>query len=153
MRRILLLCFIAVLAASPLSADLPRAVIAAFKGQIVITRGDLPEGRNDKDTIAKIKKEQVKELLGTAAGEDVVHWVFRYAAFLNQTGSSNLRLVFSLGGRRIADKHLAGIDPKASVLSGEISISEDEGIQRGKLYTLQLIGGKKVLAETKLMMK
>ncbi len=153
MRRILLFSVLAFLSAYPLSADLSRAVIAAFKGQIVITRNELPEGRNDKDTIAKIKAARVKEIAGSLDASNVTYWTFQYAAFLGRTGSSNLRLVFSHAGKTKADKHLSGVDPKAPVLTGEISINEDEGIERGKLYTLQLIGGKKVVAETKLMMK
>ena len=39
-----------------------KPVIAAFKGQLVVSKDELPTGKNDKDTIAKIKKEQLKEL-------------------------------------------------------------------------------------------
>src|SRR4029079_18128954 len=54
------------------SADMSRNVIAAFHGELVITKGELPEGKNDKDTIAKIKAERLKELTGEAR-EDVVY--------------------------------------------------------------------------------
>ena len=47
----------AVLAGGIASADMSKAVIGAFKGQLVVSKGDLPEGKNDKDTIAKIKAE------------------------------------------------------------------------------------------------
>ncbi|TMQ07978.1 MAG: hypothetical protein E6J91_34315 [Deltaproteobacteria bacterium] len=48
------------------SADLSRSVIAAFRGDLVITKGDLPEGKSEKDTIARIKTERLKELSGEA---------------------------------------------------------------------------------------
>ena len=45
-------------------ADLSRGVIAAYRGQIVITKEDLPEGKTDKDTITKINAARVKSLDG-----------------------------------------------------------------------------------------
>src|SRR4051794_35579356 len=51
------------------SADVSRSVMAAFKGELVITKGDLPEGKNDKETIAKIKGERLKELTGEAKND------------------------------------------------------------------------------------
>src|SRR3977135_788021 len=44
------------------SADMSRNVITAFGGELVIRKSDLPEGKNDKDTIAKIKSERLKDL-------------------------------------------------------------------------------------------
>ena len=41
----------------PSFADLSKTVISAFKGQLVISKGELPSGKNDKDTISKIKKQ------------------------------------------------------------------------------------------------
>src|SRR5438105_1676665 len=99
------------------SADVSRAVIAAFKGQLVVSKDELPTGKNDKDTIAKIKKEQLKELTGQA-GEDNVTWNFHYTAFLTKTGAKNLKLEFMKGKQLAADKQLDGIDPKSGVLSG-----------------------------------
>src|SRR6185295_8507811 len=55
------------------SADMSRNVLAAFKGELVITKGELPEGKSDKDTIAKIKGERLKELTGEAKN-DVTGW-------------------------------------------------------------------------------
>src|SRR5262245_481683 len=36
------------------SADLSKTIITAFKGELVITKGELPEGKSEKDTIARI---------------------------------------------------------------------------------------------------
>src|ERR1043165_4934071 len=77
----------------PALADMSRPVIAAFKGQVVVSKDELPTGKNDKDTIAKIKKEQLKELTGTP-GEDNTTWNFHYTAFLTKTGAKNLKMEF-----------------------------------------------------------
>jgi hypothetical protein len=134
-------------------ADMTKGVISAFKGQLVISKGELPVGKNDKDTIAKIKKEQLKEITGTAQ-EDVTSWYFSYTAFLTKTGSKNLKMEFLKGGKLAADKQLDGIDPKSGVLTGEISINEDEGLAKGNKYEIHFVtSGGTVVAKTTLMMK
>lgn len=146
---------IAVVAATsaPVYADLSKTVTGAFKGQLVISKGDLPTGKNDKDTIARIKKEQLKEIAGTPKG-DVTAWTFHYTAFLSKTGSKNLKLQFLKGGNLSADQQLDGIDPKSNILSGDISIDEDEGLAKGSTYTVQLVtGSNAVVAKTTLIMK
>ena len=143
-----------VIGAGTASADLTKNVISAFKGELIISKGDLPEGKNDKDTIQKIKAERLKELTGEAH-EDVVSWHFHYTAFLNKAGASQLTLEFYNPDKKfVADNRLDNIDPKSSVLTGDISISEDEGLAKGKMYTLKLVAGKDtVVASTTLMMK
>ena len=131
---------VAVVAASsaPVFADYSKSVTSAFKGQVVISKGDLPVGKNDKDTIAKIKKEQLKEVTGTA-NEDVTGWYFHYTAFLSKTGNKALKMEFIKGGKLGADKQLDGVDPKSAALTGDISINEDEGLAKGKTYTIKLV--------------
>jgi hypothetical protein len=142
-----------VAASQPTFADMSKTVISAFKGQLVITKGELPVGKNDKETIAKIKKEQLKEITGEA-NDDVTSWYFSYSAFLNKTGSTKLKMEFLKGGKLAADKQLDGIDPKSGVLTGEISINEDEGLAKGNTYQIQLVnGGGAVVAKTTLTMK
>jgi hypothetical protein len=137
------------------SADLSRNVIAAFRGELVITKGELPEGKNDKDTIAKIKAERLKELTGEAR-EDVVSWHFHYTAFLSKTGASHLKMEFYTNDKKqkfVADNRLDGVDPKLTVLSGDISINEDEGLSKGKPYLIKLVNDKDVVvASTPLVM-
>jgi hypothetical protein len=134
-------------------ADMSRGVISAFKGQLVISKGELPVGKNDKDTIAKIKKEQLKEVTGQAS-DDVTSWYFSYTAFLTKTGAKNLKMEFLKGGKLAADKQLDGIDPKSGVLTGEITINEDEGLAKGNTYQIQLVNGSgAVVAKTTLVMK
>lgn len=133
-------------------ADVSKPVISAFKGQLVVTSEDLPTGKNDKDTIAKIKKVQLKEITGTAS-DDVTSWNFHYTAFLTKTGAKNLKMEFLKGDKLAADKQLDGIDPKSAVLSGDITINEDEGLAKGNTYTIRLMSGSSVVAKTSLLMK
>jgi hypothetical protein len=145
---------VAFIAAAPNSvwADMSRPVISAFKGQLVVSSDELPTGKNDKDTIAKIKKAQVKELTGTAS-EDVTSWTFHYTSFLSKGGTNHLKMEFMKGDKLSADKQLDGIDPKSTVLSGDISINEDEGLAKGNTYQIRLVSGSTVVAKTSLIMK
>jgi hypothetical protein len=139
--------------ASPASADLSRGVISTFRGQLVISKDELPEGKNDKDTVTKIKAATLKELDGTAQG-DVTYWHFHYTAFLTKTGNAKLTLEFMKDGKLSANQQLDGIDAKSSVLTGDISINEDEGLSKGKTYTVQLItSGNAVVSKATLTMK
>ena len=143
-----------VAAASTASADMTRGVISSFRGQLVISAGELPEGKNDADTVKKIKAAQLKELTGTT-NEDVTYWHFHYTAFLNKTGATTLKLEFMKEGNKLsADQRLDGVDPKSSVLTGDISINEDEGLAKGKTYTVQLVtANDSVVAKATLTMK
>jgi hypothetical protein len=133
-------------------ADVSKPVISAFKGQLVISNQELPTGKNDKDTIAKIKKAQLKEITG-APNEDVTSWNFHYTAFLTKTGAKNLKMEFLKGDKLAADKQLDGIDPKSSVLTGDITINEDEGLAKGNTYQIRLMSGSSVVSKTSLIMK
>ncbi len=146
---------VAVVAATsaPVFADFSKSVTGSFKGQIVISKDELPVGKNDKDTVAKIKKAQLKELTGAPTGEDVQGWNFHYTAFLSKAGAKTLKMEFLNGDKLAADKQLDGIDPKSTVLSGDISINEDEGLAKGKTYSIRLMAGSSVVAKTTLIMK
>ena len=138
--------------ARPVFADVSRTVISAFRGQLVITKDELPDGKNDKDTIAKIKAAQLKSVTGEARG-DVTGWNFHYTAFLKKSGATHLKLNFLSGDKLSADKQLDGVDPKSTVITGDISIDEDEGLAKGKTYTVNLLNGNTVVAKTTLTMK
>jgi len=149
---------LAVMAGSAASAqaDVSKGVISAFRGQIVVTKDELPAGKNDKDSITKIKGARLTELTGTAQ-EDVTYWQFHYTAFLTKTGASALKLEFYTNDKAkkyVADKQLDGVDPKSAVLTGDISINEDEGLAKGKSYIVKLIAGSNsAVATTTLTMK
>jgi len=138
--------------AQPVFADVTRGVISAFRGQFVVTKDDLPEGKNDRDTISKIKAAQLKSVEGTAKG-DVQAWTFHYTAFLTKTGANHLKVEFLNGNKLAADQQLDGVDPKSVVLTGDINIDEDEGLAKGKTYSVQVLNGSSVVAKTSLTMK
>jgi hypothetical protein len=131
-----------------------RNVIAAFRGQLVISKAELSEGKNDKETIAKIKAEKLSELTGSPHN-DVQQWNFFYTAFITKGGNSSLKMEFWRDGKTYAaDKRLDGIDPKSAVLTGSITIDEDEGLTKGKSYLIKFVGpGDSVVASTTLVMK
>jgi hypothetical protein len=138
------------------SADLSKTVLTAFKGELVITKGELPEGKTEKDTIAKIKAERLKELTGEARG-DVTYWHFHYTAFLSKPGATQLKMEFWTNDKDkkfVADNRLEGVDPKITVLSGDISINEDDGLLKSRPYIIKLVNDKDVVvASTPMMMK
>lgn len=137
-------------------AEVSANVIKAFKGELVITKGELPEGKSEKDTISKIKSDRLKELTGEERDE-VTHWHFRYTAFLSKTGATRLKMEFYTNDKDkkfVADNRLDGVDPKSAVLSGEISINEDEGLVKGRPYLIKLVNEKDaVVAQAHLVMK
>lgn len=139
---------------APADAEISKTVIASFRGQLVISKDELPEGKNDKETIAKIKAAKLTELTGEVSN-DVTVWSFHYAAFLNRTGATALKLEFWRDGKQYAaDKRLENVDPKGSLLTGEITIDEDENITKGKSYVIKLVAGADtVVASTTLLMK
>lgn len=154
-RNLMSIVVVALLAGGIASADISsRGVIAAFKGQLVVSKSELSEGKNDKDTIAKIKAEKLSELKGEEHN-DVMQWNFYYTAFLTKTGNASLKMEFYRDGKQYAaDKRLDGIDPKSAVLTGQITIDEDEGLAKGKSYVIKLVGpGDSVVASTTLTMK
>jgi hypothetical protein len=139
-------------AVRPADADLSRKVIAAFKGQLLVTEGRLEPGGTDKDTIAAFKKGALTTLKGAQNGNDVQEWTFMYTAFLKSGAPPRLKLEFyNADGDYVADQTLTDVDPKMTVLEGDITINEDDGLAKGKKYTLKLTGtvkGKDVIFAT-----
>ncbi|MCA9678035.1 MAG: hypothetical protein H6709_17915 [Kofleriaceae bacterium] len=132
-------------------ADVSPKVIKALKGQIIVSKEPVESGASDKDTIAEFKKAKLSEIKGEPNADDVVAWHFHYTAFLKGKSSPNLALEFHKGKKYVADQRLTGVDPKLTVLEGDISITEDDGPSRGTEYTLKLVGksnGKDVVLAT-----
>ena len=103
---------------------------------------------------AAIKTERLKELSGEAR-DDVTYWHFHYTAFLTKTGATQLKMEFYTSDKKfVANMGLDGVDPKTPVLSGEISINEDDGLSKGKPYIIKLVTDRDVVvASTPLVMK
>jgi hypothetical protein len=153
-RRLMTPAVVLALLAPAASAEVTKPGISPFRGKLVVTKGDLPEGKTDRDTIKKIRADEVKELVGETRDE-VTYWTFHYTAFLSRTGATALKMEFLRDGKQYsADKRLDGVDPKISVITGEIAISEDDGLAKGKSYVIKLVNSKdQVVAQTKLLMK
>lgn len=141
--------------AAPAQADMSKKVIAAFKGKIIVSNAPLESQGDDKATIAKIKKDTLTTVVGAPGGDDVHAWTFVYTAFMAKaSGVTTLTLEFYDGTKYVADQKLTGVDPKMTVLEGEVSITEDDGLTKGKKYTLKLVKGENtVLASTTIEMK
>jgi hypothetical protein len=134
---VLLLTLIASTAAAKLSDE----VVAAFRGKIVLSRGALPAGSDDKETISKIKAAQLTELVGKPTDEGQ-SWTFHYTAFLKKTGNVALKLQFVSAeqDRRLAVETPISIpDVDSPVLSGDLTLGESRGLERGKAYQLKLV--------------
>ena len=157
----LLLVTVALLAAPTAAfADMSKKVITTFKGQIIVTDGEAPTSGDDKETIAAIKKAQLTSVTGEKNAEDVTVWHFHYTAFLSKAGPTSLKMVFYTDDkekRYAADQRLDGVDPKSPVFSGDVSITEDDGLNKGRSYIIKMVatvGGKDTtLAQTTLKMK
>ena len=151
---LLVLAWLAVGAAA--QAKLSDAVIAAFRGKIVLSRAAVAPGPSDKETIAKLKAAQLTELAGTPT-DDGQSWTFHYTAFLKKTGNGGLRLQFVSGeaDRRFATETPIPItDEESDVLTGELTIGESRGLVRGKAYLLKLVNDKgDVVAKTSAIFK
>ena len=132
-------------------ADLGPKVIKAFKGQIIVSAEPVDTGSSDKEAIANYKAAKLSKIEGTPNADDVTAWQFHYTAFLKKKGFTDLSLEFHVNGKYVADRRLTGVDPKLTVLQGDIQITEDDGPAKGKKYTLKLVGqskGKDVVVAT-----
>jgi hypothetical protein len=142
--------------AAATTTTFPDAVVAAFRGKIVLSRGPLPKGASDKDTIAKIKAAQVAELTGTP-GDEGQSWTFHYAVFPKKTGNVALKLQFVSGetdGRLAAETSLPILDVDSPALQGSLTIGEGRGLTRGKAYQLRVVNDKgEVVAKTSAILK
>jgi hypothetical protein len=153
-RAALLVALVA--ASAPAQAALSDAVIAAFRGKVVLSRAAVAAGPTDKDTIAKLKAAQLTEIVGTPT-DDGQSWTFHYTAFLKKAGNVALKLQFVSGeqDRRFATETAIPIpDVDSPVLSGELTVGESRGLSRGKAYQLKLVNDKgEVLAKTSAIFK
>src|SRR4051794_28026024 len=94
------------------AADRSRNGIAAFNGELGISKGELPAAKKAKDPIAKIKAARLKEVSGEAKN-DVPAWLFHYKAFLSKTGANELTLEFWTPDKKLAaNKRITRINPK-----------------------------------------
>ena len=130
---------------APANADISANVLKAFKGQIIVSQGPLLDADSDKATIAAYKAQQLKVVTGAENDDDVTAWHFHYTAFLKKKGFTTLTLQFHAGDAYLADQQLNGVDRSATVIEGDISLSEDDGLKKNKDYTLKLVSDTDVV--------
>ena len=137
-------------------AQLSDVVVAAFRGKIVLTRAAVTPGASDKETVAKLRAAQLAEIAG-ASTDDGELWRFHYTAFLKKAGNVALKVRFISGEqdrRAVTETAIPIPDVDSAVLSGDLSISERQGLERGKAYVLQLVNDKgEIVAKTSAIFK
>ena len=155
------LAVLVLLVTSTVQADVSKNVEKAFRGKILITEEPLPPpGETDAKTIEAYKKAQAKAI-ESVAGDGSNEWTFLFTAFLSKPPKvDSVSMDFFTADKAklyVANKRFTGIDGKSTVLSSKVSISEDDGLVKGKTYVIKLtasIKGKDVsFAETKIVMK
>jgi len=138
-------------AAAAAAPDLSDAVVAALRGKIILSRAAVAPGASDKETLAKLKAAQLTEVVGLPTDEGQA-WRFHYTAFLEKTGNLGLKLRYVSGEqdrRQAAESAVPIPDVESAVLTGELSVSESQGLVRGKVYALQLVNDKgEIVAKT-----
>jgi hypothetical protein len=136
--------------------DVSENVLAAFRGKLVLSKDAVATSGGDKEVIARLKAAQLRELVGTN-GEEGASWRFHFTAFPKKLGESTFKVQFISGEndhRFAADTTLTGLDTASPVLSGDVSISESQGLARGKAYLVQLVTEKgEVVAKTSAIFK
>lgn len=139
--------------------DVSKGVQAALEGKILITSGGLPvPGDDDAVTIKALKKAATSHLEHERIG-GVATWRFSFMAFMDKKpGVKQVALDFYRddGSRAfVAQERLIGINPRLTLLQGDVEMTEDDGLSIGKSYIVRLVarvrGKDVVLAKTKLM--
>jgi hypothetical protein len=150
------LAVVFVLIATVAQAHLPEAVVAAFRGKIVLTRAAVAPGASDKETIAKLRAAQLAEIVGTSTDDGQV-WRFHYTAFLKKAGNVALKVRYISGEqdrRTVTETAIPIPDVDSAVLTGDLAITERQGLERGKAYVLQLVNDKgEIVAKTSAILK
>lgn len=127
-------------------ADTSKGVQKAFRGDILITPDALPdtEGMSDSEAIKELKRASLKKVKGTP-GDDVKAWTFYYTAFLKKpAGVKDVRLDFHKTDKEktyAANQRLV-IDPSLTIITGRLTIDENEGPNPGTTYDVILRGKK-----------
>jgi hypothetical protein len=144
-------------AGSIASAELAKRVQSELKGKILVHRDPLPASPGDDDqTLAEYKKYVAPQTLEAMEVDGAKVWAFHYLAVLKTLSpSSQLAFDFYQGKELAARKVMLGWNQKLTVLRGQISISEDDGLKAGTTYDVRLVALRKndndlVLAKTKL---
>jgi hypothetical protein len=144
-------------------ADVSKNVQKAMRGKLIITADDLElpaDEAEDSEVLATLKKASLSRLKHENV-DGVATWSFSFIAFMKANpGATQVSLDFYKTDRKktyVANKRLAGIDPKLPLLRGHIDITEDDGVNAATPYLVRLTvsvkGKDRILAETKLTLE
>ena len=152
---------VALMTSAALADGIGKNVKKRLAGQVLITSKALPTGLDDNNaTVKKYQSMVVKEVKHEMV-QGIPTWSFHYTAFLKTAPkTSNLAFDFYTTDKKplyVADKRFTGVDPNLTILSGVLTINEDDNVNKGRTYTIKLTGkvkGKeKVFATTTLTFK
>lgn len=138
-------------------ADVAEQVQKNLAGEIVITSRPLSEIHlNSKTPTASLEKARVTEL-DHEEKDGVATWSFYFTAFLKKApGMTMLSMDFYTDDKArmyVANKRF-GVNPSVQAVSGQITITEDDGLAPDRRYLVQLTGKHRgrdvVLAQTTL---
>lgn len=137
--------FIATCAGSVASAGVPRTVQKAFNGEILITEVSFRAvAGSGVELIETLEKARLHELEPLDSTSSTLMWGFHFIAFLDRApriGELSLDFYTTDGsGRYVTSQRLMGIDPAIRILSGDVTLSEDDGLRPGATYRVKLTG-------------
>ncbi|MBT8493487.1 MAG: hypothetical protein KJO07_10555 [Deltaproteobacteria bacterium] len=143
------------------SADIGKKVRKRLAGKILITEKALPTGLDDDNATVKKYKSLAVKTVKHEVVQGIPTWNFHYTAFLKTAPKvSNLAFDFYTTDKKplyVADKRFTGVDPKIKILSGVLTINEDDNVNKNRTYVIKLTGKvrgrEKVFATTKVTFK
>lgn len=144
------------LAAPAGAEDLPRQVRKAFGGSILFSADALPapDPEDPGATVKRYRKSAAKSLRHEEVG-GVPTWNFHFMAFMKRKPESKQVSLdfYTADGEKlfVAQKRLTGINPRLTLLSSQVRLTEDDGLSTGKRYVVKLtskVRGKEVVLAT-----
>jgi hypothetical protein len=135
------------------AAEPSAAVQKKLKGKMYLAEESFVlDGDDDAEVIKNIQKQSKASLAHRAEGENAI-WHVAFVAFLGKKpGVTQVSVDFYDGKNTyVANKRMSGVSADIPVLASEFDISEDDGLTRGKPYTVKLsasVKGKDVVFAT-----
>jgi hypothetical protein len=147
--------------ATPARADVSESLQKKLKGQLFLSDQAFDVAGDDDAAVVKSLKKQNKASLSHTEVSGTASWHIAFLACMSRKpGVSEVSLDFYTTGKKgeyVANKRLTGISPTLTLLSSEVDLSEDDGLNAGRTYvvklTAQVKGKDVVLAQTKLSTK
>jgi hypothetical protein len=125
-------------------AGKPKTLQAEFSGQVLVSSEPLQlAGETEADMIATVRKARIREVAKHGEGDET-SWSFQFTAFLDKaprTSELSLDVYTAEGTRRyLTSKRMMGIDPKARILAGDMTLTAEDGVKPRTKVKLELTG-------------